>query len=89
MKMPLEESIPYSVLALLVHAVFYGIYLAKMRMQKRRGIQTMQFGHMQALHSKWREPHRRPLPISNTHRLRKMYRYPLPKSGQGAYETVR
>ena len=51
MKMPLEESIPYSVLALLVLAVFYGIYLAKMRMQKRRGIQTMQFGHRKNAHT--------------------------------------
>lgn len=44
MKLPLEESIPYCLLALLVLAVFYGIYLVKQWRQKRRGIQTMQFG---------------------------------------------
>ena len=44
MKISLEESIPYSVLALLVLAVFYGIYLLKQRRQKRRGIRTMQNG---------------------------------------------
>ena len=44
MKIPLEESIPYRLLALLVLAVFYGIYLVKMWQQKRRGIQTMQVG---------------------------------------------
>ena len=44
MKLPLEESIPYCLLALLVLAVFYGIYLVKQWRQKRRGIQNMQFG---------------------------------------------
>lgn len=44
MKLPLEESIPYCLLALLVLAVFYGIYLVKQWMQKRRGIRTMQIG---------------------------------------------
>ncbi len=44
MKIPLEEYIPYRILALLVLAVFYGIYLVKQWMQKRRGIQTMQIG---------------------------------------------
>lgn len=44
MKMPLEKYIPYRLLALLFLAVFYGIYLAKQWMQKRRGIQTMQIG---------------------------------------------
>ena len=44
MNFPLEESIPYRLMALLVLAVFYGIYLVKMWMQKRCGIQTMQFG---------------------------------------------
>ena len=33
------------ILTLLVLAVFYGIYLIKQWGQKRRGIQTMQFGH--------------------------------------------
>ena len=44
MKLPLEGSLPYRILALLVLAVFYGIYLVKMWQQKRRGIQTMQVG---------------------------------------------
>lgn len=44
MKLPLEGSLPYRVLALLVLAVFYGIYLVKLGRQKRRGIQTMQVG---------------------------------------------
>ena len=41
---PLETSLPYRILALLVLAVFYGIYLVKQWRQKRRGIQTMQIG---------------------------------------------
>ena len=44
MKFPLEEYIPYRLVALLVLAVFYGIYLIKQWVQKRLGIQTMQFG---------------------------------------------
>ena len=44
MKLPLEVSLPYRLLALLVLAVFYGIYLVKQWVQKRRGIQTMQIG---------------------------------------------
>ena len=44
MKIPLEEALPYRLLALAVLAVFYGIYLVKQWMQKRRGIQTMQIG---------------------------------------------
>ena len=44
MNFPLEESIPYRILALLVLAVFYGIYLVKQWRQKRRGIQTLQIG---------------------------------------------
>ena len=44
MKIPLEESIPYRLLALLVLAVFYGIYLVKQWRQKGRGIRTMQIG---------------------------------------------
>ena len=44
MRFPLEESIPYRILGLLVLAVFYGIYLVKQWRQKRRGIQTMQIG---------------------------------------------
>lgn len=44
MKIPLEEYIPYRMLALLVLAVFYGIYLIKQWRQKQRGIQTMQIG---------------------------------------------
>ena len=37
-------TVPYRLLALSVLAVFYGIYLVKQWMQKRRGIQTMQIG---------------------------------------------
>ena len=44
MNLPLEGSLPYRILALLVLAVFYGIYLVKQWKQKRRGIQTMQIG---------------------------------------------
>ena len=44
MKIPLEECIPYRLLALSVLAVFYGIYLVKQWRQKRRGIQTIQIG---------------------------------------------
>ena len=44
MNLPLEEYIPYRILALFVLAVFYGIYLVKQWRQKRRGIQTMQIG---------------------------------------------
>ena len=43
-KAPLEESAPYRLMALLVLAVFYGIYFIKMWKQKRRGIRTMQLG---------------------------------------------
>ena len=44
MKLPIEEYIPYRLMALFVLAVFYGIYLVKQWMQKRRGIRTMQIG---------------------------------------------
>ena len=44
MKLPLEVSLPYRTLALLILAVFYGIYLIKQWRQKRRGIRTMQIG---------------------------------------------
>ena len=44
MNLPLEEYIPYRILALIVLAVFYGTYLVKQWRQKRRGIQTMQIG---------------------------------------------
>ena len=44
MNLPLEEYIPYRLLALFVLAVFYGIYLVKQWRQKRHGIQTMQIG---------------------------------------------
>ena len=39
-----ENHLPYSLLALLALAVFYGIYFAKMLAQRRRGIQTRQIG---------------------------------------------
>lgn len=44
MKLPIEEYIPYRLTALLVLAVFYGIYLVKQWRQKRRGIRTLQIG---------------------------------------------
>ena len=44
MKLPLETSLPYRLLALLVMAAFYGIYLIKQWRQKHRGIRTMQIG---------------------------------------------
>lgn len=44
MKLPLEDHLPYAVLALTVLALFYGIYFAKMLAQKQRGIQTRQIG---------------------------------------------
>lgn len=44
MKYPFEHKLPYALLALLVLAVFYGIYFLKMLAQKRRGIQTRQIG---------------------------------------------
>ena len=47
MKLPLEASLPYRLLALLVLAAFYGVYLAKPSRQKRRGIHTMQLGRGQ------------------------------------------
>ena len=44
MKIPLEEYIPYRIPALIVLAVFYGIYLFKQWRQKRRGIRPIQIG---------------------------------------------
>ena len=44
MKIPWEERLPYAVLALLVLAVFYGVYFSKALAQKHRGIQTRQIG---------------------------------------------
>lgn len=44
MTYPLEEKLPYPLLALLVLAVFYGIYFAKMLSQHRHGIRTNQIG---------------------------------------------
>ena len=41
----LEGSLPYRILALLILAVFYSIYVVKQWKQRRCGIQTMQFGH--------------------------------------------
>ena len=40
----LEEKLCYSALALLVLAVFYGIYFGKMLVQQRHGIRTHQIG---------------------------------------------
>ena len=44
MRIPLEDRLPYTILALLVLAVFYGVYFAKVLAQKQRGIQTRQIG---------------------------------------------
>lgn len=40
----LEEKLCYPILALIVLAVFYGIYFGKMLVQKRHGIRTHQIG---------------------------------------------
>ena len=40
----LEEKLPYWLLALVVLALFYGIYFGKMLLQKQRGICTHQIG---------------------------------------------
>ena len=44
MKFILEERIPYALMALIVLAIFYGIYFGKMLVQKRQGIRTRQIG---------------------------------------------
>ena len=44
MKNAIEAHMPYFWLALVVLALFYGIYFAKMLAQKRRGIRTHQIG---------------------------------------------
>ena len=46
MKYPIEENMPYLWLALLVRVIFYGIYFAKMLVQKRQGVQTRQIGRV-------------------------------------------
>ena len=45
MKIQFEEHLPYAALAVIVLILFYGIYFAKMLLQKRRGIATRQIGH--------------------------------------------
>ena len=45
MNIPLEEKLPYHLLALLVLAIFYSVYFVKMLIQKCHGIQTHQIGH--------------------------------------------
>ena len=44
MKINFEENMPYAALALAVAAIFYGVYFAKMLIQKRHGIRTHQIG---------------------------------------------
>ena len=44
MNLPLEEKLCFPVLALIVLAVFYGIYFGKVLAQKRQGIRTRQIG---------------------------------------------
>lgn len=46
MKISIKENLPFSVFAFAVIAIFYGIYFAKMFMQKRRGIKTRQIGRV-------------------------------------------
>ena len=46
MKYPMEENMPYLWIALLVLVIFYGIYFAKMLVQKRQGVQTRQIGRV-------------------------------------------
>ena len=46
MKNSIEENLPYAGLAMIVIAVFYAIYFAKMISQKRHGIQTHQIGRV-------------------------------------------
>ena len=46
MKISIEENLPYAWLAMIVIAVFYAIYFAKMISQKRHGIQTHQIGRV-------------------------------------------
>lgn len=50
---PLEENWPYALSALIVLALFYGIYFAKMLVQKHHGIRTHQIGRRKekALHT--------------------------------------
>lgn len=38
MKFPFEELIPCRIAAIIVLAVFYGIYFAKMLVQRRHGV---------------------------------------------------
>ena len=51
MIIPLEDYIDYRMMAILVLAVFYGIYLSKQWRQKRRGIRTMQIGRRKDTHA--------------------------------------
>ena len=44
MHISLEENLPYNVLAIVVLAIFHGIYFGKMLAQKRKGIRTHQIG---------------------------------------------
>ena len=44
MKYPIEEHMPYFALALVVLALFYTVYFAKMLIQHKHGIKTRQIG---------------------------------------------
>ena len=46
MKYQIEKNMPYLWLSLLVLVIFYGIYFAKMLIQRRQGIQTRQIGRV-------------------------------------------
>lgn len=41
---PMEQMLPYKILAIIVLAVFYGIYYTKMLIQRQQGIKTNQIG---------------------------------------------
>lgn len=45
----IEEKLSYTILALIVLAIFYGIYFTKMLLQKRKGIRTHQIGRRKEL----------------------------------------
>lgn len=44
MTYPMEQMLPYKILAIIVLAVFYGIYYTKMLIQRQQGIKTNQIG---------------------------------------------
>lgn len=51
----IEEKLSYTILALMVLAIFYGIYFTKMLLQKRKGIRTHQIGRRKERELHWVE----------------------------------